>query len=171
MIKRCSHFFQDDITLPPPIGFDVPDEVAKLPSAKASFLCDVSGADIVRQFLEQYFIIYDSDNRQPLLEAYHEHAMISMTVFSSPSQGSQQRLQNYLSHNRNINQKRELDTRCRLLKFGRLPVVSFLSELPPTKHDPQSFVVDLTLFTVRKFPSNLEPNSQLTVFSPSNSPD
>ncbi|XP_053696649.1 nuclear RNA export factor 1 isoform X1 [Sabethes cyaneus] len=137
----------DNIDLPPPIGFDVADDDSKLPSAKASFLCDTAGADIVRQFLEQYFIIYDSDNRQPLLDAYHEHAMISMTVFNNPSQGSQQRLQNYLPHNRNLSFKRDLETRCRFLKMGRLPVVSFLSELPPTKHDPQSFVVDLTLFT------------------------
>ncbi|XP_065082338.1 nuclear RNA export factor 1 isoform X1 [Ochlerotatus camptorhynchus] len=137
----------DNIDLPPPIGFDLPEDDHKLPSAKASFLCDTAGAGIVRQFLEQYFIIYDSDNRQPLLEAYHEHAMISMTVFNSPSQGSQQRLQNYLTYNRNLNSKRDLDTRCRYLKMGRLPVVSFLSELPNTKHDPQTFVVDLTLFT------------------------
>jgi nuclear RNA export factor len=52
----------------------------KLPTAKASFLCGPSGAEIVRQFLEQYFIIYDSDNRQPLLDAYHEHAMFSLTA-------------------------------------------------------------------------------------------
>lgn len=37
--------------------------------------------------------------------------------------------------------------RCRLLKTGRLPVVSLLSELPDTEHDLQSFGVDLTLFT------------------------
>lgn len=138
----------DNMDLPPPIGFDVEDgDDCKLPPAKASFLCDTAGADIVRQFLEQYFIIYDSDNRQPLLEAYHEHAMISLTVVNSPAQTSQQRLQAYLTYNRNISIKRDLETRCRYLKMGRLPVVSFLSELPNTKHDPQSFVVDLTLFT------------------------
>lgn len=137
----------DNMELPPPIGFDVEDDDNKLPAAKASFLCDASGADTVRVFLEQYFMLYDSDNRQPLLEAYHEHAMISLTVVNSPAQTSQQRLQAYLTYNRNISIKRDLDTRCRYLKMGRLPVVSFLSELPNTKHDPQSFVVDLTLFT------------------------
>lgn len=40
-----------------------------------------------------------------------------------------------------------MDARTRYLKQGRLPVVSFLSELPTTQHDPQSFGVDLTLFT------------------------
>lgn len=36
----------------------------------------------------------------------------------------------------------------RLVKFGRLPVVSTFTEWPKTQHDPQSFTVDLTLFTV-----------------------
>ncbi|XP_055608139.1 nuclear RNA export factor 1-like [Uranotaenia lowii] len=137
----------DNIDLPPPIGFDVADDDLKLPAAKAAFLCDTAGIDIVRQFLEEYFRIYDSDNRQELLKAYHEHAMLSVTVFTCPSQGSQQRLQAYMSHNRNLYSKRELDARCRYLKMGKLPVVSHLSELPMTRHDPKSFAVDLTLFT------------------------
>lgn len=37
-----------------------------------------------------------------------------------------------------------------LLKSGRLSIVSFLSELPLTQHDPLSFAVDLTIFEVRK---------------------
>jgi hypothetical protein len=36
------------------------------------------------------------------------------------------------------------------LKRGKAVVVALLSsELPATKHDPQSFAVDLTFFTVR----------------------
>lgn len=50
-----------------------------LATPKMSFLCNEAGAEIVRQFLEQYFIIYDSDNRQRLLDAYHEHARFSLT--------------------------------------------------------------------------------------------
>uniref|UniRef100_A0A182SC22 NTF2 domain-containing protein n=1 Tax=Anopheles maculatus TaxID=74869 RepID=A0A182SC22_9DIPT len=118
----------------------------KLPDAKASFLCDAGGSDIVRQFLEQYFAIYDSDNRQPLLEAYHEHAMFSHTVYT-PNQNNQQKMSVYLSGTRNIKHKTDLDSRCRFLKQGRLPVVTHLSSLPPTKHDLMTFAVDLTLFT------------------------
>lgn len=70
---------QDGQELPPAIGFDLEDGV-KLPAPKASFLCDAAGAEIVRQFLEQYFIIFDSASRQPLLDAYHEQAMFSMTI-------------------------------------------------------------------------------------------
>lgn len=70
---------QDGQDLPPLIGFDL-EEGVKLPVPKASFLCDAAGADIVRQFLEQYFIIFDSESRQPLLDAYHEQAMFSLTI-------------------------------------------------------------------------------------------
>lgn len=49
--------------------------------------------------------------------------------------------------NRNILRCRDSEQRTKLLKNGRLPVVSFLSELPDTEHDLQSFGVDLSLFT------------------------
>ena len=85
-LNKCFHF-KDFVDLPPQIGFDIPDEVV-MPIAKASYLCNYSAADIVRQFLEQYFVIFDSDNRQPLLDAYHEHAMFSLTASSFPSSQS-----------------------------------------------------------------------------------
>lgn len=77
---------KDGAVLPAQIGFDVADS-SNAPLPKASFLCETSGADIVRQFLEQYFAIFDSDNRQPLLDAYHESAMFSLTAtyHSQPS--------------------------------------------------------------------------------------
>lgn len=43
---------------------------------------------------------------------------------------------------------RDREIKMKALKQGRLPVVTFLSELPETQHDPQSFAVDLTVFTV-----------------------
>lgn len=61
------------------------------------------------------------------------------------------RLTKYLPHSRNLMRVRDPEKRMSLLKCGRLPVVSFLSELPQTEHDPQSFAVDLTLFTVNVF--------------------
>lgn len=132
----------DGIELEPEIGFDVAEQTT-LPPAKASFLCDAAGADVVRQFIEQYFIIYDSANRQPLLDAYHEQAMLSLSVASNSYQGA--RLNNYFDWSRNI--LRMAGDKSRHIRYGRLPVVSFLSELPKTQHDPQSFSVDLTLFT------------------------
>lgn len=78
-VSKCSRLvLQDGVDLPPQIGFDIEEEDS-LPTPKASFMSDQNGADIVRQFLEQYYIIYDSDSRQPLLAAYHEQATFSMT--------------------------------------------------------------------------------------------
>lgn len=82
---------QDGVELPPTIGFDINDEV-KLPVAKASFLCEPAGSDIVRQFLEQYFILFDSDNRQQLLNAYHVDAMMSLTCTNNQHQTNDQKL-------------------------------------------------------------------------------
>ena len=32
------------------------------------------------QFLKQYFNLYDGDNREQLMEAYHEDAVMSMSM-------------------------------------------------------------------------------------------
>jgi nuclear RNA export factor len=51
-----------------------------LPTWKPAFLCNQGGSELVQKFLEQYFMLYDSDNRQQLLEAYHDQAMLSITA-------------------------------------------------------------------------------------------
>lgn len=62
------------------------------------------------------------------------------------------RLHAFWKYNRNFRRivNNEDTSRLRQLKVGRLPVVSTLAEWPKTQHDPQSFSVDLTLFTVSK---------------------
>jgi len=66
--------------LPRPIVFDVVDEAAKVPSSQRMFVADAKAQEIASQFLQQYFTIFDRENRQPLLDAYNEHAYFSMTV-------------------------------------------------------------------------------------------
>jgi nuclear RNA export factor len=66
----------------PSINFDLVEVKKKLPGWKKLFLCNSSAQDLVANFIQQYFAIYDSDNRQLLLEAYHENAMISITATS-----------------------------------------------------------------------------------------
>jgi nuclear RNA export factor len=73
------------VEIGPTIGFDVTDEPAtvQLPPWKPVFLANQSGQELVSKFLEQYYILYDSDNRQQLLEAYHDEAMLSITATSN----------------------------------------------------------------------------------------
>lgn len=123
-----------------------------LPSHQQILLCNPAGNDIVRQILEQYIQIYDSDNRQPLLQAYHENAIYSMTMAYPYGYGREEKsvpwLNWYATDNRNILRVQNSERRMKLLKQGQLAVVSFLQEMPQTKHDIHSFTVDLTVFTV-----------------------
>ncbi|KYN50655.1 Nuclear RNA export factor 1 [Trachymyrmex septentrionalis] len=71
--------------LPRPIVFDVVDEAAKIPPTQRMFVADAKAQEIASQFLQQYFTIFDSENRQPLLDAYNEHALFSMTINTTSS--------------------------------------------------------------------------------------
>jgi nuclear RNA export factor len=88
MGSLCFFFYvKDGADLSPPILFDV-NEDFHLPSNKGSYLCAQEGVTVVRQFLEQYYQLYDSDNREPLLSAYHPEAMFSITSAYPPVQSS-----------------------------------------------------------------------------------
>ncbi|VEN42801.1 unnamed protein product [Callosobruchus maculatus] len=139
----------DGIDLPPPISFDIAED-CQLPNPQQTFLCNADGGSIVRQFLEQYFLIYDTDNRQPLLQAYHENAIFSLTMAYPYGFGKDKNvswLNWYATDNRNLLRVQDPDRRTKLLKQGHVAVVSFLQEMPKTKHDMHSFTVDLTIFT------------------------
>lgn len=69
--------FQDNEDLPSEIGFDlgVPET---LPETKGSCI-PAENAAFVYQFLEAYYKIYDTENRQSLIQAYHENATFSFS--------------------------------------------------------------------------------------------
>lgn len=73
---------KDGTELPRPIVFDVVDDTAKIPPPQRVFATDAKAQEIASQFMQQYFTIFDSESRQPLLDAYDEHACFSMTVTS-----------------------------------------------------------------------------------------
>ncbi|XP_060522572.1 nuclear RNA export factor 1 [Cylas formicarius] len=139
----------DGIELPPPISFDIAEET-HLPDPCQKFLCNKEGEPIVCRFLEEYFRIYDSENRQPLLNAYHEHAMFSFTTAYPYGLGKDKNvawLSWYNTENRNLVKVQDRDRRFKLLKQGQLSVVSFIQDMPNTKHDIHSFTFALTFFT------------------------
>lgn len=49
------------------------------PKLKPFYLCDPSGKQLVEQFIEHYFSLYDSSHRNLLLGTYHVDAAISIT--------------------------------------------------------------------------------------------
>ncbi|XP_058792384.1 nuclear RNA export factor 1-like [Phymastichus coffea] len=133
----------DGVDLPPPILFDVEDPVIRLPPTQKIFIAqsNTKAYAIASQFFQQYFLVFDSESRQPLLDAYHENALFSMTVNVLP------RFSPYHNENCNILRVTEASRRHKLKKYGKLPIVSFISEMPRTKHDLNSFTMDLCIAT------------------------
>ncbi|XP_068703613.1 nuclear RNA export factor 1-like isoform X2 [Montipora foliosa] len=146
-LPKITHL--DGHELPPPIGFDLPSEQV-LPPSKGSFLGDPQIKELVQKFLAQYFTIYDTEDRQGLLEAYHDQAIFSMcvnvgTISKDRSVPRGPSLGEYMKNSRNLKQVTRADFRVSLQKHSRLSVVAFLNELPVTKHDLSSFTVDVSL--------------------------
>lgn len=141
---------KDGIELPPPISFDIEDEAVQLPTTIQNFICHPDGQEIVRKFLEQYFLIFDSDSREPLMQAYHhDSALYSMTTaYPYGQKNSSAWLNWYSTDNRNILKVKDTERRFKLLKKGSVEIVNFIKEMPESKHDMHSFTVDLVLYTV-----------------------
>uniref|UniRef100_A0A672MPF9 Zgc:153681 n=1 Tax=Sinocyclocheilus grahami TaxID=75366 RepID=A0A672MPF9_SINGR len=83
---------------------------------------------LIQRFLQHYYCVYDSGDRQPLLEAYHEGACFSLSL-PSINHPSRCKLKDYHEHSRNI-------------KHIKDPF-AFLNELPKTQHDMNSVNVDV----------------------------
>jgi nuclear RNA export factor len=72
----------DDKELPKEIRFEDDEEgrPVDMPASVAKLVKSPEAGALVLQFLEQYFLIYDSASRQGLLDAYHEHAVMSLSA-------------------------------------------------------------------------------------------
>ncbi|XP_053735741.1 nuclear RNA export factor 1 isoform X2 [Synchiropus splendidus] len=136
----------DGNDLPAPIGFDVESPTA-IPPSKGSYFGSDEIKALILPFLQQYYNIYDSGDRQPLLDAYHDGASLSLTTPYSNQNPSRSSLGEYHKDSRNLKRVKDTTIRYRLLKHTRLNVVAFLNELPKTQHDIASFTVDVNTFT------------------------
>ncbi|KAM3824967.1 nuclear RNA export factor 1 [Vipera latastei] len=132
----------DGHELPPPISFDV-ETPTTLPPCKGSYFASEGLKMLIVRFLQQYYAIYDSGDRQGLLDAYHEGACCSLSIPFSANHPYRNSLAEYFKNSRNVKRLKDPSMRFRLLKHTKLNVVAFLSELPKTQHDVNSFVVDV----------------------------
>ncbi|XP_004682761.1 PREDICTED: nuclear RNA export factor 1 [Condylura cristata] len=136
----------DGHELPPPIAFDV-EAPTTLPPCKGSYFGTENLKNLVLHFLQQYYTIYDSGDRQGLLDAYHDGACCSLSIPFTPQNPARSNLAEYFKDSRNVKKLKDPTLRFRLLKHTRLNVVAFLNELPKTQHDINSFVVDISAQT------------------------
>ncbi|PNJ37921.1 NXF1 isoform 8 [Pongo abelii] len=137
---------EDGHELPPPIAFDV-EAPTTLPPCKGSYFGTENLKSLVLHFLQQYYAIYDSGDRQGLLDAYHDGACCSLSIPFIPQNPARSSLAEYFKDSRNVKKLKDPTLRFRLLKHTRLNVVAFLNELPKTQHDVNSFVVDISAQT------------------------
>ena len=72
-------WLKDGVDLPPIISFDIGSEDIALPPSTGSWFISQDAKPVVLVFLEQYLSVYDLDDRQPLLNAYHDSAIFSLT--------------------------------------------------------------------------------------------
>ncbi|KAK7137621.1 hypothetical protein R3I94_013313 [Phoxinus phoxinus] len=135
----------DGHVLPLPICFDV-ETRTNIPPCKGSCFVSNEIQDLIQRFLQHYYCIYDSGDRQRLLEAYHDGACFSLSL-PPINNLSRCRLKDYHKHSRNIKNIKDPSGRFRLLKRTRLTLVAFLSELPKTQHDINLINVDVNTYT------------------------
>ncbi|XP_041910281.1 nuclear RNA export factor 3 [Arvicola amphibius] len=118
-----------------------------LPTCKGSFFESEAVKTLVLQFLQQYYFIYDSGDRQELLNAYHAEACFSLTVLFSSMDSSLRSLCGYFKHSRNTKILKNSYKCQELLKHKKCDIICFLRTLPQTQHDLTSFVVDICFQT------------------------
>ncbi|XP_071962613.1 nuclear RNA export factor 1-like [Antedon mediterranea] len=134
----------DGVVLPPPIAFEL-DESTALPPVKASFFVSDEVKALVVPFVEKFFSVFDSGDRQLLLDAYHEQACFSLSIPNSSSRTNRTNLGSFNKYSRNLFKVKDSGQRFKLLKQSRLSVTAFLKDLPGTQHDIASFIVDVSL--------------------------
>ena len=87
--------------------------------------------NVAIEFVKAYYGIFDSDSRQNLMEAYHDEALMSMSAsFPAYTQVQSKGFGKYIQESRNLLRITHGDKRRKLLRHGKLGIVSCLADLP-----------------------------------------
>ncbi|KAL0588724.1 Nuclear RNA export factor 2 [Plecturocebus cupreus] len=135
-----------DLASPITMGIEVPEIIKP---CKESYKGSEIIKNLILQFLLQYYLIYDSEDRKGLLSVYHDKAYFSLTIPLNPEDPAPSNLEKYLKNSRNIKNIKDSRLRVQLLKHTKHEIVDSLSVLPRTQHDLNSYVVDLCIQTER----------------------
>ena len=137
--KRCPELLRlDGMDLRKPALGDAMDKGNIMPASGRRLAANAQAQQIASQFLEQYFLIFDSEKREPLLSAYIRDACFSMTVFDRHRSSKPNTLNGYIMDDRKYNTQKQQ----KLLKQGRLQIVAYLSQMPRTSHYVNTFTMD-----------------------------
>lgn len=137
----------DGSVLPPPINFDL-EETAPLPPILPNFFAGDQIKTLLVPFMEKYFKVYDSEDRQPLFEVYHDQASFSLSVPLNlePGQGKTRLSRYFREHqSRNLLVTKDPAQRNKLIKQKKVPIIAYLHDLPTTQHDMNSLRIDVSM--------------------------
>uniref|UniRef100_A0A8I3PBF7 Nuclear RNA export factor 2 n=1 Tax=Canis lupus familiaris TaxID=9615 RepID=A0A8I3PBF7_CANLF len=97
----------DGQELPPPVIIDA-DTPCLIKPCKESYKGSETLKSLVLQFLQQYYLIYDSGDRQGLLGAYHDEACFSLAISFNPEDPAPSSLCEYSKESRNMKKLKDL---------------------------------------------------------------
>ncbi|XP_006869180.1 PREDICTED: nuclear RNA export factor 2-like [Chrysochloris asiatica] len=103
--------------------------------------------NLLMNFLQKYYWTYDFGDRQDLVFAYHDEACFSLAIPFIPEDPVPSSLSKYSKGSRNLKKCKDPVLRIQFLKHTKHDIVDFLSVLPKTRHDLNSFLVDVCLQT------------------------
>ncbi|EDM06992.1 rCG38056, isoform CRA_b [Rattus norvegicus] len=132
----------DGRKLPLSTGMDI-EEPQLMKPRKAIFKGSEAIKNQVQQFLQDYYLIYDSEERQGLLSIYHEQACFSLTIPFNPSGPDLSSMCGYFKDERDVKNPKEFHIQRQLLKYTKEDIVGYLRTLPKTLHVFNSFQVDI----------------------------
>ncbi|XP_077890647.1 nuclear RNA export factor 2 isoform X7 [Ictidomys tridecemlineatus] len=125
-----------------PVVID-PDAPKLIKPCKESYKGSETLKNLVLQFLQEYYLIYDYGDRQGLLSAYHDEACFSLTIPFNPKDPAPNSLCKYFKYSRNMKKLKDSNMRRQLLKHTKHDIVDYLSVLPKTEHDFSCLMVDM----------------------------
>ncbi|XP_074596927.1 nuclear RNA export factor 1-like [Brevipalpus obovatus] len=137
----------DSAELPPAIGFDIGG--GEIPSVYGHCISDEIKS-FVGEFLDQYYKIYDSDDRSQLLAAYHDNAVFSYSIANNQKQNKYAPFNGLVRNgDRNLlsprGQNSPIDTSETLHRGGRA-IVETLKKLPSSYHLSETIIIDVPLY-------------------------
>lgn len=97
----------------------------------------------VHRFLREYYLMYDSEERQGLLNIYHDQACFSLTIPFNPNDPDLNSMYVYFKDENDMKNFKEFHIQRQLLKYTKQDIVECLRGFPQTLHAFSSFQVNI----------------------------
>lgn len=144
-------FKKDDTDLAPVIRFATDISTVTLPQGSQHYIPNDVQAFLMGA-IDQYYQFFDKPGRSELHACYHDSCLFSLCIAKNGDSHVPIRQFKYsglVSDSRNLQFIHDYDRLANLLKHGKKDVLGFLTtKFPSTKHDRNSFNVDVILKNV-----------------------